>query len=82
MQTRTDLTSSGVGRRPAENPLAVAISFRVDQATADALDEELAARLTPGLALSRNDVARMLMAERLAEVRALAARSPKKPGKK
>ena len=56
-----------VGRRPAENPLSVQLSFRIDDATAEQLDEELkkAMEMHPGLVLSRGDVARMLMAEAL-----------------
>ncbi len=78
MTTTTGVKSSTVGRRPADNPLAVAVSFRVDQATGEALDDELAARKSPGLQLSRNDVARILMAERLEELRAARSKKPKK----
>ena len=76
MQARK-LESAAVGRPPAENPRNVQIAFRVDQATADALDAEIATEHRPGLLLSRNDVARMLMHE------ALEARADKrKRGKK
>lgn len=64
MQARK-LESVGVGRPPAENPRNVQIAYRVDQATADAIDAEIATEQRPGLLLSRNDMARMLMAEAL-----------------
>jgi hypothetical protein len=66
-----------MGRRPAQNPKSVQLAFRVDQATAEALDEQIKAEERPGLPLSRSDMARMLIAE------ALAARAEKqKRGKK
>ncbi len=78
MDTRKIVSSGSVGRRPADNPLAVLISYRVDQETAEALDRELAARKSPGLTLSKNDIARMLMAERLQELHAPVQTKPKK----
>lgn len=54
-----------MGRPPAENPRNVQINFRVDQATAEALDAEILAERRPGLVLSRGDIARMLMHEAL-----------------
>ena len=61
-----------LGRRPAENPLSVQLSFRIDDATAEQLDTELAKATDehPGLVLSRGDMARMLMAEALKARRA------------
>lgn len=56
-----------VGRRPAKNPLSEQISFRLDQATARALDAALDVQLqtTPGLVLSRGDMVRILVTEAL-----------------
>jgi hypothetical protein len=76
MQARK-LESPGVGRPPAENPRNVQIGFRVDQATSEAIDAEIAVEQRPGLLLSRNDMARMLMAEAL-EARAEKRRHKKK----
>ena len=75
MQARK-IESPAVGRPPADNPRNVQIAYRVDQATADAIDAEINAELRPGLLLSRNDMARMLMAE------ALAARTQRSAKKK
>ncbi len=68
MQAKTIESAHPVGRPPSENPRNVTIGYRIDQATADDLDAELAQERRPGLVLSRNDVARMLMTEAL-EVR-------------
>jgi hypothetical protein len=64
MNTRK-LESSGVGRPPADKPRNVQIAYRVDEETAKAIDAEIATEQRPGLTLSRNDMARMLMAEAL-----------------
>lgn len=68
--------SPPVGRPPSEKPRNVPISFRIDQATAQSLDEEIEAEQRPGLILSRHDMARMLMAE------ALEARAERRKRKK
>lgn len=66
-----------MGRKPAEDPMNVQLTFRVNDATGKALDAVIEAESRPGLTLSRSDVARMLIAE------ALAARADKlKRGKK
>lgn len=57
---------SEMGRRPSTNPLSVQLAFRVDTATAKALDAEMEHERKPGLHLSRNDMARILVAEALA----------------
>ncbi len=54
-----------MGRRPSANPKSTQISFRIDAAATAALDREVEADQRPGLTLSRNDVARMLLAEAL-----------------
>lgn len=64
--------NSGMGRRPANNPLSVQLAFRIDEATAKAIDGEIKNDERPGLHLSRNDMARILVAE------ALAARAKKR----
>lgn len=64
MQARK-LESAGVGRPPAENPRNVQIGFRVDQDTAALIDAEIETVQQPGLIISRNDMARILMAEAL-----------------
>ena len=66
MNARNHVESVSVGRPPVDNPRNVAIAYRVNQATADALDAEIEIEKRPGLELSRNDMARMLMAEALA----------------
>jgi hypothetical protein len=55
-----------MGRRPSTNPLSVQLAFRIDVETAKALDAEMAHESKPGLHLSRNDMARILVAEALA----------------
>lgn len=73
---RARVIKQPMGRRPAENPLSVQLNFRVDAATASALDAEVAHDSKPGLHLSRNDMARILVAEALA---ARAMRRSKRP---
>lgn len=69
--------NESVGRPPADDPLNVQLSFRVNQSMGKAIDAELERERRPGLQLSRNDMARILMAE------ALEARAEKhKRGKK
>jgi hypothetical protein len=76
MQARK-LESAGVGRPPAEDPRKIQIAYRVTQSMADAIDSEIETVRQPGLMISRNDMARILMAE------ALEARAEKrKRGKK
>jgi hypothetical protein len=65
MLTKTLESIRTVGRPPADNPRNVQINFRIDQKTADDLDGELELERKPGLLLSRNDIARMLMTEAL-----------------
>jgi hypothetical protein len=65
-----------MGRRPVENPLSVQLAFRVDQTTGEALDAEIKVEAKPGLSLSRNDIARILIAE------ALEARAKARKGKR
>lgn len=79
MHARKTVESVTVGRPPVDNPRNVAIAYRIDQATADAIDAEIEVEQRPGLVLSRNDMARMLMAEALAN--RAAARKGKKGGK-
>lgn len=67
MDAQKPLDSAVVGRPPAENPRNVQIAFRIDQQTAESVDAELDADRRPGLVLSRNDMARILMAEALEE---------------
>ena len=78
MQARKNVESVSLGRPPAENPRNVQISFRVDQSTGDELDRELQIERRPGLILSRNDMARMLMSEALAARQAARRAKPKK----
>jgi hypothetical protein len=59
------LESASVGRPPVDKPRNVQIAYRVDEETAKAIDDEIATEQRPGLTLSRNDMARMLMAEAL-----------------
>ena len=66
-----------MGRKPVENPLSVQLAFRVDGETAEAIDLEIKAEVRPGLKLSRNDMARMLVAEAL-EARATKRSKAKK----
>ena len=63
MNTQKHISSAPMGRPPAEKPRNVQIAFRIDQATSDQIDAELEADARPGLVLSRNDMARILMAE-------------------
>lgn len=63
------INEGGMGRRPASNPLSVQLSFRVDEETGRAIDVEVKTESRPGLAISRNDMARILIAEAL-EIRA------------
>jgi len=65
-----------MGRTPVDNPLNVQLAFRVDKATAEAIDVAMAGEERPGLKLSRNDMARMLVAEAL-ETRAKRTKSKK-----
>jgi hypothetical protein len=76
MQARK-IESPAVGRPPAEDPRKIQIAYRVTQSMADAIDAEIETVRQPGLIISRNDMARILMAE------ALEARAEKrKRGKK
>lgn len=56
-----------VGRKPSKNPLSTLLSFRIDEAQTKALDAEMERMLreTPGLMLSRGDMARILVVEAL-----------------
>jgi hypothetical protein len=67
MQARDVSSSAAMGRRPASNPLSVQLAFRVDEDTGRALDHEMKIESKPGLAISRNDVARILIMEALAQ---------------
>ena len=79
MHARKLVDSSAVGRPPADKPRIVQIGYRIDQEMADAVDVEIDHTRRPGEFLSRNDMARILMAEAL-EARAAGRRS--KPPKK
>lgn len=68
-----------MGRPPADDPLSVQLSFRVSESTGKALASERDTEERPGLRLSLNDMARMLLAEAL-EARAI-ARKGKKGGR-
>lgn len=75
MNTR-HVESASMGRPPADDPLSVQLSFRVNETTGEAIDEEIKAEARPGLRLSRNDMARMLIAEAL-EARAASRKKRK-----
>jgi hypothetical protein len=72
-----DVSSTSMGRRPSSNPLSIQLAFRVDEKMGEALDAEIDVEQKPGLVLSRNDVARILLAEAL-DARAQARRNPRK----
>lgn len=60
-----EVDSVRLGRKPSPNPLAIQIAFRVDNATADALDAEIEHEAKPGWRPTRGDMARILFAEAL-----------------
>lgn len=69
--------SAAMGRPPADDPLNVQLSFRVNESTGKAIDAEIEHESRPGLRLSRNDMSRMLLAEAL-EARARARKTKSK----
>ena len=68
------IDSVALGRPPADDPLTIQLSFRVNESTGNAIDDEIKAEARPGLRLSRNDMARMLLAESI-EARSNARRA-------
>ena len=78
MHLQKRVESTAVGRPPADKPRIVQIGYRIDQEMADAVDVEIDHTRRPGEFLSRNDMARILMAEAL-EARVVVRRlKPKK----
>jgi hypothetical protein len=75
MMTKTVESIRPMGRPPADNPRNIQVNFRIDRVIAADLDAELEIEQKPGLFLSRNDVARMLVLEALAARQAKRKRS-------
>jgi hypothetical protein len=67
--------SDSMGRPPADDPLNVQLSFRVNESAGKAIDAEIELETRPGWKPSRGDMARMLLAE------ALEARAQARKGK-
>lgn len=59
--------SDGLGRKPSDNPKSIHLGIRVDEATAEALDAEIARlKKVENLDLGRSDIVRKLITEALA----------------
>ena len=68
MRANTEVASSGVGRKPSENPKATTLGLRVSAAELEAIDEvvEELRKQHPTIEYTRTDVIRGWMREAIA----------------